>query len=149
MKLFKYLVLLFFFSCKNEKRITDQYISNDSVIVNLKKLKETELTRIEIIPGIFFADTIQKGQVINGEFVIFNKGNQPFLLKKIINVCDCTVTQPTKKEVQPKDSCYIKFKINTDNFNEGFNVRMITIIGNFHPFFRVLSVECFVGEKII
>ena len=102
---------------------------------------------MNLLPVFFFADTISKGQTIAGKFTIVNKGSVPFVIKKIINVCDCTVTESTKKETQPNDSCSLSFKIDTEDFKEGFNVRMITIIGNFHPFFRVLCVECYVGNK--
>ncbi len=140
--------LVFVVSCRSkDSDFTDKHIAKDSVIVKLKQLKETELTRIEINPIIYFADTIKKGQTIEGKFAIINRGNIPFFIGKIINVCDCTVSESTKKETQPNDSCYINFKIDTDNFKDGFNVRMITIMGNFHPLFRVLSVECYVGDK--
>ncbi|MBS1511545.1 MAG: DUF1573 domain-containing protein [Bacteroidetes bacterium] len=113
----------------------------------MKKLPETDLTRIEISPAIYFADTIAKGDIIKGSFTIYNKGNVPFSIKKISNICDCTVSASSKKETPPNDSCSISFIINTDNFNDGFNVRMITIMGNFHPYFRVLSIESTVGKK--
>lgn len=150
MNLFKQILIILFFlvSCKTKNNaFTNKNIDKDSTIVKLKRLKETELTRIEIDPVIYFADTISQGQTIEGKFKIINVGNVPFSIKKIVNICDCTVTEPTKKETQPNDSCYINFKIDTENYKEGFNVRMITIMGNFHPFFRVLSVECYVGNK--
>ncbi len=133
-------------ACRNKvNSFTD--VSKDSTIVNLEQLKETELTRIEITPMIYFADTINKGDQIEGKFAIVNRGKIPFTIKKVVNICGCTVTESTKKEIQPQDSYSINFKIDTDNFREGFNVRTITIMGNFHPFYRILYVECFVRNK--
>lgn len=150
MNFIRTLVIAFIFlsSCKNKNSsFTDKYIDKDSVVARLKQLDETALTRIEVNPIIYFADTISKGQTIEGKFTIFNKGNVPFSIKKIVNICDCTITESTKNETPPNDSCILNFKIDTEDFKEGFNVRMITIMGNFHPFFRVLSVECYVGNK--
>jgi len=147
---FNRFIIIFFFiaSCRSKNNgFTDKYIDKDSVIVKLKLLKETELTRIEFNPLIYFADTISIGQPIEGKFTIYNKGRVPFFIKKIVNICDCTVIESIKKETQSSDSCYINFKIETENFKDGFNVRMITIMGNFHPFFRILCVECYVGNK--
>ncbi|MFN8250705.1 MAG: DUF1573 domain-containing protein [Ferruginibacter sp.] len=134
-------------SCRVGTFNKDEYISKDTVVTELKKLRETELTRIEIAPAIYFADTISKGDIIEGKFTIYNKGKVPFSIKKITNVCDCTVTKPDKDETMPGDSCNLSFKISTDNYSDGFNVRMITIMGNFHPYFRVLAVESYVGKK--
>lgn len=139
-------VLIFLSSCKGN--VTSiKSLETDSIIVRLKQLNDTALTRIEISPSIFFADTINEGQTIEGRFKIVNKGKVPLALKKIINVCDCTVTESSKSETRPNDSCFLSFKIETDNFKPGFNVRVITIIGNFHPLFRTLSVECYVRLK--
>lgn len=134
-------------SCNNVTTTSGtKNLGNDSVMIKLKQLKETELTRIEINPTIYYADTISKGQTIEGKFTITNKGKNPFFIKKIMNVCDCTVSESTKSKTLPNDSCIIRFKIDTENFSDGFNVRVITVMGNFHPFFRVLSVECYVKK---
>lgn len=103
MKMFKYsLAIIIFLNLLHGCRVgtfnKDEYVSKDSVVAKLKQLKESELTRIEISPGIYFADTISKGDIIKGAFTIFNKGNVPFSIKKITNVCDCTVTEPNKKK---------------------------------------------------
>ena len=142
------LLILFHVGCRSKNKFeTDRYVSSDSVINNLKLLKDSELTRIEISPMIFFADTVEKGTEISGKFLVVNKGNIAFTLRKIINICDCTVSESTKKDIQPRDSAFINFKINTDNFTSGFNARTITLMGNFQPFFRVLRVECYVLDK--
>lgn len=147
MNLIKYVpILLFIASCKRNVS-TVKSLDTDSVIVRLKQLDDTALTRIEITPSIYVIDTINEGQNLEGKFKIVNKGNVPLILKKIINVCDCTVTESSKTETQPNDSSFLYFKINTDNFKRGFNVRVITIMGNFHPLFRALSVECYVRRK--
>ena len=139
-------VLIFLSSCKGNVT-TIKSLETDSVIVSLKQLNDTALTRIEISPAIFFADTIKAGQTIKGAFKIINKGNVPLVLKKIVNVCDCTVSESSKSETPSNDSTFLNFKIDTDNFKPGFNVRTITIIGNFHPYFRTLNVECYVRRK--
>ncbi len=147
MNILKCLAVLFFFSSCKSKVNTVKSLDTDSVIIRLKQLSDTALTRIEISPSIYFADSINEGQNIEGKFKIINKGNVPLILTKIVNVCDCTVTESSKPETQPNDSSFLNYKIDTDNFKPGFNVRIITIMGNFHPLFRALSVECYVRRK--
>ncbi len=147
MNILKCLAVVFVFSSCKSNISTVKSLDTDSVIVRLKQLNDTALTRIEITPSIFLADTINEGQTIEGKFRIINKGKVSLVLKKIINVCDCTVTESSKQETQPNDSSFLNFKIDTDNFKPGFNTRIITIMGNFHPLFRALSVECYVRRK--
>ena len=54
MNFIKYFAIVLVAFCTNKNTVTDKYIDKDSVVVKLKQLKETELTRIEFTPGIFF-----------------------------------------------------------------------------------------------
>lgn len=93
-------VLIFLSSCKGNVT-TIKSLETDSVIVSLKQLNDSALTRIEISPAIFFADTIKAGQTIKGAFKIINKGNVPLVLKKIVNVCDCTLVNHRNLKLHP------------------------------------------------
>ena len=58
MNFIKYFAIVLVAFCTNKNTVTDKYIDKDSVVVKLKQLKETELTRIEFTPGIFFLLTL-------------------------------------------------------------------------------------------
>lgn len=66
-------------------------------------------------------DTIQmgriaQGDVIEGEFTIHNKANQPLVIIDVITGCGCTTTQYDPKPIAPNASRNITYRFESKTF---------------------------------
>ena len=112
----------------------------------LRSLPDSALTRIQIDPYIFMFDTVKTGTIVTGKFKIRNIGHKPFTFSQIITFCDCTTVQKKDEIIQAQDSSYLSFILDTESFQEGYNERALTILGNFKPYFRTLKVEGYIKK---
>lgn len=74
-------------------------------------------------------DTIRKGQIVSGKFKIKNISRNTFELSQLITFCGCTTAKMRGNNniIQPGNSSYLEFILDTDSFEEGYNERAVTI----------------------
>jgi hypothetical protein len=147
MKLLVFIVIITAFSCKENDK-TNPYKEN-KYLLELKKLPETSLTTIKIDSLIKFVDTIEVGQSLRGFFTISNIGNVPLEITGIQPGCSCITIGDLpiilNNKIVPGDSIKIFFSVpklmKTGYFSNGF-----TVLGNFHAFYRKLTIEGYVRK---
>ena len=85
---------------------------------------------------------VKKGEIIHDSIIIRNTGKMPLELKSIKSKCDCMALNFSSLNVIPlKDSILVRYKIETSNMDFGNNHRTITVIGNFFPYFKNVSIN--------
>jgi hypothetical protein len=124
---------------KQSNKLNDKEL--DTVMQNLRLMDDTLLTNIKIIDLEKHYSHVKRKTIISDSFKIINIGKKPLVIKGINAACDCTTIEYVKNtSLQPFDTITVNFKIETKDMDQGYNKRSISILGNFYPFYKNVTV---------
>lgn len=119
-------------------------MKNTEASIAIEKLRtapDSLLTKMRIVNSDRDYE-VKKGEIIYDSIVIRNTGKLPLKIESIKSKCDCATVDFSKKiDISMNDSIIVKYKIETNEMDMGNNHRTITIIGNFFPYFKNISVN--------
>ena len=131
-----------FYACTSNT--TTGKMKNTEASISIEKLRtapDSLLTKMRIVNSNRDYE-VKKGEIIYDSIVIRNTGKRPLKIESIKSKCDCTTVDFNKKiDISMNDSIIVKYKIETNEMDMGNNHRTITIIGNFFPYFKNISVN--------
>ena len=100
---------------------------------------------IEFDKKEFDFGTIQQGEVVEGTFLISNKGKTDLIITSAKASCGCTVPEWPKDPIKPGESSEIKFKFDSKG-KKGKQNKSITIKANTESVTEVLRVKGTIEE---
>jgi len=133
----------------NQSPTSVQKLDENQYILKMKSLPESTLTNIFIDSHIKFYDTVYLGSDITGYFSIKNIGKNNLLISSIQSGCNCikidNYNDVVEAIIQPGDSVLLNFTVPFVQ-EEGYLSKGLTIIGNFHPYYRRILIEAYVKQ---
>ncbi len=90
--------------------------------------------------------TIKQGEVVEGTFLVSNKGKVDLIITSAKASCGCTVPEWPKDPIKPGESSEIKFKFDSKG-KKGTQNKSITIKSNAEKVSQVLRIKGKVEEK--
>lgn len=133
--------------CKQNHQFSSSSLLNsskDTVTQKLLKLPDSLITKIDVLKETLIFDSINMGNTLLAKFRITNFGNTSLKIDQIIYNCDCTQMVSKNLLIAPGSIESLDFAINTSGLKKGYNERVVTILGNFRPFFKFLRVEIYI-----
>ncbi|WP_457610261.1 DUF1573 domain-containing protein [Lutibacter sp.] len=95
---------------------------------------------IEFDKPAFEFGTITEGDIVEGDFTIYNKGKVDLVITKAKASCGCTVPVWPKEAIKPGDSAVLKFSFNSRG-KRGNNNKSITLTTNTEKGTEILRVK--------
>lgn len=95
---------------------------------------------MEFDQTVFDFGTIQQGDVVEGKFVVSNKGKVDLVITSAKPSCGCTVPEWPKDPIKPGESKEIKFQFDSKG-KSGKQNKSITIKANTEKVSEVLRVK--------
>lgn len=133
----------------NQSPTSVQKLDENQYILKMMSLPESTLTNISIDSYIKFYDTVYLGSDITGYFYIKNIGKNNLLISNIQSGCNCikidNYNDVVEAIIQPGDSVSLNFTVPFVQ-EEGYLSKGLTIIGNFHPYYRRILIETYVKQ---
>ena len=134
-------------SCRGTTKTEIIKQSQDTTVLRLKTLPDSVLTRILIEPYIYQYDTVEYGDKLKGKFLIKNIGAANFKMEKLIARCECTELTISDSTLLPGQETYLNFEVSTKKLQpSSFNESVISLFGNFKPYFRTLKIEGYIKD---
>jgi len=122
---------------------SDQKNSNQ-LLIKKNLISDSLLTKI-FVENSDRDFSVKKGNVISDSIKVKNIGKKSLLIESVKSTCDCTtIGYNNGIPLKSSDSTWIKYQLNTDQMEYGYNFRTINIKGNFFPYFKnvVIVVYC-------
>lgn len=140
------LVFVLFITCNPSTNNSQRKSSEVSLTVEkLRTSPDSVLTKIKI-DNLDREYEVKKGQIIVDSILIINNGIKPLKIESIKSKCDCTTVDfDNSRLIHPKESMVVRYKINTEDMPLGYNQRTISIIGNFFPYFKIISLSLYLN----
>lgn len=73
---------------------------------------------------------VKLNSMVTHNFIVYNKGDQPLILTKVVPSCGCTVASFTKEPIKPGGQGEIAVKFNTKYRPLGFSLKTFTVFSN-------------------
>lgn len=113
---FIFFQLFFLFSCSKKEE---------------KKGIDFGKAKVKIENDTYNFGTINKGEVVETEFVIKNISDVPFIIRSARGTCSCTtVSSWTKKEIYKGEEAKVKVIFDSNKSNDGDQEKSITLLTN-------------------
>jgi hypothetical protein len=90
--------------------------------------------------------TITEGEVVDGKFILLNKGKTDLIITEVKPSCGCTTPDWTKEAIKPGESGEIKFSFNSRG-RTGKQNKSITIKSNAEKMTEVVRIKGIVIAK--
>ncbi len=143
MKYLKFIALSFLFirCTSNTISVSKKNTEASLAIEKLRTAPDSLLTKARIEnPDRDYE--VKKGEKISDSLVIRNKGKNPLKIESIKSKCDCTTLNFSNSVIIfSNDSLVVRYSIETADMDLGNNHRTITVIGNFYPYFKNVSLN--------
>ncbi len=148
MKYLKIIVIscLFIQCTSNSTSLSKKNTEASIAIEKLRTAPDSLLTKIRIENSDRDYE-VKKGEMIYDSIIIKNTGKISLKLESIKSKCDCMTVNFSNLLVIPSfDSLVVRYKIETSNMDLGNNHRTITVIGNFFPYFKNVSINLKINQ---
>lgn len=136
------LMTLSIFSCSNNSN--QKQIPIDSTLNRLRQTPDSLISIISVNRTDLFYQ-VKKGELISDSIILKNTNMNDAILEQVNSSCECTtVNFKNKSVIKRRDSLVVRFKIESNNLNSGFNHRTINLLGNFYPFYKNIHITILV-----
>ncbi len=126
-------------SCK-EKASSKIKVSNLETAKERDAIIELGSPIIEFDREEYDFGTITEGDVVDGEFIVFNKGKTDLILTAVKPSCGCTTPDWTKEPIKPGESGIIKFSFNSRG-RKGKQNKSITVKSNAEKVTEIIRIK--------
>ena len=98
--------------------------------------------KVKIENDTYNFGTIDKGEVVEAEFVIKNISDVPFIIRSAKATCDCTtVSSWTKEEIYKGEEAKIKVIFDSNKSKGGDQEKSITLLTNSSNIYIILTLK--------
>ncbi len=104
-------------------------------------------TTMEVLPEVFDAGDVVKGEMINAKFTLKNTGDYPLVLGEVKGTCSCTVADYPEEPIPPGGTGEILAHVNTNETGVGPLNKSVNIVANTEASITTVSVRADVMRK--
>lgn len=96
----------------SRKEVVERWQGHCLVVSKSQPIKKNAVPNIVFDKIVYDFGTMPRGSSLEHSFAISNKGSVPLKIFQVMGACDCTVSAPEKKVLQPEEVTFIHVKVN-------------------------------------